>query len=72
MFEALLEKILNKYLGRFIQGLDKNHLHVGVLGGNIQIENVQIKEEVFQMMGIPFQILFSNIEKLSIIIPWYK
>ena len=43
MFETLLEKLLSKYLGRFISGLDKKNLHLGVWNGNIVIENVNIK-----------------------------
>jgi len=42
MFETLLEKILQQKLGKYIEGLDKNNLKIGVWSGNILLENVQI------------------------------
>jgi hypothetical protein len=30
MFEGILEKILQSQFGEFIQGLDKDNLHIGV------------------------------------------
>ena len=31
MFEGLLEKILLSYFGKFIDGVDKGHIQLGVL-----------------------------------------
>ena len=64
MFESILEKLLIKYLGRFISGLDRNNLHLGVWSGNVLIENMKLKEDVLEILGIPMNILFSNIGKL--------
>ena len=64
MFEALLEKLLLKYLGRFISGLDKNNLHLGVFSGNVVIENVNLKEDILEMLDLPMIIKFSDIGKL--------
>jgi len=70
MFELLLEKLLLKYLGRFIQGLDKNNLHLGVFSGNIIIENVSLKKNILEILGLPMDVIFSDIKKLQIIVPW--
>lgn len=64
MFEALLEKILLSYFGKFITGLDKNNLHLGVWKGDVVIENVNIKPEVMDMLDIPLIIFFSNLGKM--------
>ena len=40
MFEGLLERVLFSYLGKWIAGIDKNNLRLGVWSGNVQIENV--------------------------------
>lgn len=47
MLEGIINKILQKYLGKYIQGLDSNNLKLGVfslylysyfyIGGNIQL-----------------------------------
>lgn len=43
MFEKILEKVLLTYFGRFISGLDKNNLKLGVWSGNVVIENVNLR-----------------------------
>lgn len=45
MFEKLLEKVLLQIFGKFIRGFDQNNIHLGVWSGNVEIENVQLKEE---------------------------
>jgi vacuolar protein sorting-associated protein 13A/C len=72
MFEKILEKILLNYFGKFISGLDKNNLHLGVWKGDVTIENVNLKPECVDMLGLPLKILFSNVGKLSLKIPWSK
>jgi vacuolar protein sorting-associated protein 13A/C len=64
MFEAVLEWVLLKYLGRFIQGLDTNCLHVGVWSGNVVIENVSLRPDVLEMLGLPLQVKYSNVGRL--------
>lgn len=32
MFEKVIEKILNKVLGKYIYGIDSNNLNLGILG----------------------------------------
>jgi len=72
MFEALLEKILLNYFGKFITGLDKNNLHLGVWRGDVLIENVNLKNDFLEILGLPMKILFSNVGKLHMIVPWNK
>lgn len=64
MFEQILEKILQAYFGSFIQGLDKNNLHLGVWKGNVVIENVKLKNTILSKLDFPLKIVFSNIGKL--------
>ena len=37
MFEGLLERILLNYFGKVIDGVDKGHIHLGVLSGDLVI-----------------------------------
>ena len=46
MFESILERILKNYLGRFINGVDSNNLHLGVWKGDVRVENVSIRSDV--------------------------
>ncbi len=47
MFEKILQNILEKQLGQFIVGFDAKNLSIGVWSGDVIIENVSIKPEVF-------------------------
>lgn len=72
MFESILERLLSTYFGRFITGLDKENLHVGVFSGNVQIENVSAKPEIIDLLELPLNLAFSHIGKLQMKIPWTK
>ena len=72
MFESILNKLLQQYLGKFISGLNTNNLKVGVWSGNIVLENVQINKEIFQLINIPLNLNFGLIGKLKISVPWNK
>lgn len=37
MFKKILEKIIVNYFGKFISGLDKENINLGVLNGDINI-----------------------------------
>lgn len=66
MFESLLEKILNKFLGDFIEGFDASNLHIGIWSGEVTITNVALKADVVKMLELPIGIKFSHIGKLRL------
>lgn len=70
MFEKLLEKILKDVLGEFIDGIDTKKLNIGIWSGSVEIVNVSLKPKLLATFGLPFRIAYSNISRLSIIIPW--
>ncbi|CAD8214972.1 unnamed protein product [Paramecium octaurelia] len=72
MFEKILEKVLIQYFGKFISGLDKNNLKLGVWSGNMIIENVNLKPDIIEMLELPIKLGRSSVGKLTIKIPWKK
>ena len=48
MFEGLLESILNKVLGQYIQGLNKKDLSISVWSGDVQLSNVKLRADIFK------------------------
>jgi len=70
MFERWLEKFLRKKVGEFLDGINKTNLKLGLFHGNVIIKKIAIKPKVFQKMGVPGNLKFSWVEKLSINIPW--
>ena len=47
MFESLLNSILEKTLGQYIEGLKKEDLEVSVWSGDVELNNVKIKKDIF-------------------------
>lgn len=70
VFESILEKVLTKVVGEYISGIDSKNLNVGIWQGDVTIENVSLKQNIFEMLELPVQIRFSHINKLSMKIPW--
>jgi vacuolar protein sorting-associated protein 13A/C len=58
MFEGLLESVLNKVLGQYIQGLNKNDLSVSVWSGDVHLTNVKLKPDIFQQFKLPLELIY--------------
>lgn len=72
MFEGLLYRILLTYFGKFIEGFDRRHISLGVMSGNLLVENVRIKKEAIDELELPITLQYSSISKLQLIVPWSK
>jgi vacuolar protein sorting-associated protein 13A/C len=72
MFEGILEKILLAKLGKYIVGLDKDNLKVGVWGGDITLENVYLKSDALLLLQLPLVIRYGKIVRLVVKVPWAK
>lgn len=42
MFEGIIANLLNSYLGKYIQNLDKENLQIGILDGVYKISNIYL------------------------------
>jgi len=61
-FESLLEKILGRILGEYIEGITKDQMKVGIWSGKVDIRNLKIKPSVINQLNIPFSLNFGMIE----------
>lgn len=66
MFESILERVLSKILGEFIEGFNASNLNVGVWSGDVEISQVSLKRDIIDMLELPLQIKFSKIGKLKL------
>uniref|UniRef100_A0A3B3ZUH9 Uncharacterized protein n=1 Tax=Periophthalmus magnuspinnatus TaxID=409849 RepID=A0A3B3ZUH9_9GOBI len=57
MFEALVSDLLNRFIGDYVENLDKSQLKIGIWGGNVVLENLKVKENAL-------------VTKLTLKIPW--
>ncbi|SBS96095.1 conserved Plasmodium protein, unknown function [Plasmodium ovale curtisi] len=69
MLESLVEKLLNKFLAPYVEGIERN-LHLGVWSGNIVLENLKLKPQITEILDLSFKIIHGNIGRINIQIPW--
>jgi len=64
MLETILEKILVAYFGEYLEGINSSNLHVGVMKGDIVVENVSLRRSVLEKLDLPFRIQYSNVKRM--------
>lgn len=57
MFEGILESVLNKILGQYVQGLNKNDLSISVWSGEVNLTSVNLKPEIFKQFKLPLELI---------------
>ncbi|XP_055010645.1 LOW QUALITY PROTEIN: intermembrane lipid transfer protein VPS13C [Boleophthalmus pectinirostris] len=70
MFEALVSDLLNRFIGDYVENLDKSQLKIGIWGGNVVLENLKVKENALSEFDVPFRVKAGQISKLTLKIPW--
>lgn len=66
VFEGILESILLNAAGKYITGINQNHLKVGIWSGNVVVENVGLSKNLVKMLNLPLVIKHSSIGKLEL------
>ena len=70
MFESILEKALNSVLGKYIEDLDSKDLNISIWGGDIKLNDINLKKDIFNMYKVPLDLIFGQIGELHIRVPW--
>jgi len=70
MWERLVRYIFQYFLGNFITGLESENIKFYLLGGKCIIQDVGVKQEAIDMLGLPLKLKFSLVEKVQISFPW--
>lgn len=56
MFEGKVAAILRQHLGDYVDGLDKEALSIGVLSGDVELQNQSLKPDAFAQLGLPIKV----------------
>ncbi|CAA7410692.1 unnamed protein product [Spirodela intermedia] len=72
MFEGFVSQVLAGYLGRYVKGIQKDQLKIGIWNEEVLLDNVELILEAFDYLQLPFALKQGKIGKLSIRIPWKK
>uniref|UniRef100_A0A8R1Z6F4 Uncharacterized protein n=1 Tax=Pristionchus pacificus TaxID=54126 RepID=A0A8R1Z6F4_PRIPA len=70
VFESLVADLLNRFLGDFVDNLDSSQLNIGIWGGDVKLENLEIKESALDDLDLPVKLKYGYIESLVLKIPW--
>ncbi|XP_077329347.1 intermembrane lipid transfer protein VPS13C isoform X3 [Lithobates pipiens] len=70
MLESVVADLLNRFLGDYVENLDRSQLKLGIWGGNVSLENLRIRENALSELDVPFKVKAGLIEKLTLKIPW--
>uniref|UniRef100_A0A3B4ZDZ9 Chorein N-terminal domain-containing protein n=1 Tax=Stegastes partitus TaxID=144197 RepID=A0A3B4ZDZ9_9TELE len=66
VFESVVSDLLNRFIGDYVENLDKSQLKIGIWGGNVVLENLRVKENALVSSEMPFCVP----GKLTLKIPW--
>ncbi|XP_066022145.1 intermembrane lipid transfer protein VPS13A-like [Pocillopora verrucosa] len=70
VFESYVVDLLNKFAGQYLENLDTSQLRLGIWGGDVQLENLILKESALDDLALPVKVLRGHLGKLVLKIPW--
>lgn len=69
MLEGLAAWVLNTYVGEYVENLNTDQLSIGLLQGQVELENLPLKKDAFRHLLLPLEIKAGFIGKISLTIP---
>uniref|UniRef100_A0A915CSW2 Vacuolar protein sorting-associated protein 13A n=1 Tax=Ditylenchus dipsaci TaxID=166011 RepID=A0A915CSW2_9BILA len=70
VFESIVADVLNRFLGDFVENLDASKLNIGIWGGDVKLNNLEIKETALDDLDLPIKLKFGYLDSLVLKIPW--
>ncbi|RCN41930.1 hypothetical protein ANCCAN_12090 [Ancylostoma caninum] len=70
VFESLVADLLNRFLGDFVDNLDASQLNIGIWGGDVKLENLEVKETALDDLDLPVKLKYGYLSSLVLKIPW--
>lgn len=70
MAKSIILSALTKVLGDFVEGLDEDHLRVGLWSGEIDLQNLKLDTKRLQQLDLSVNVQFGVVEHLNVKIPW--
>nr|PIM01506.1 amine-terminal region of chorein, A TM vesicle-mediated sorter [Toxoplasma gondii COUG] len=72
MLEALVERLLSRYLALYVTGISRDKLSVAVWSGDVELEDLQLKPEISDLFGLPFRVVSGRLKRIRLSIPWAR
>lgn len=70
MLEGLFANLLNRFLGMYVKNFDASQLNVGILNGNVQLRNLELRKEALDQLHLPVNVVEGHLGHLTMSIPF--
>uniref|UniRef100_A0A183CGU6 Chorein_N domain-containing protein n=1 Tax=Globodera pallida TaxID=36090 RepID=A0A183CGU6_GLOPA len=70
IFKSFIVDFLNEYLDTYVNTLSESQLDIGIWGGDVQLNQLDIKETALDEFDLPVRLSFGYIQSLALKIPW--
>ena len=68
--ERIISKVLNKFLGDWIENLNSEQLSISLFKGVVSLENLSLKSDILHLLGLPITLNHGTVKKILVKIPW--
>ncbi|CAG9534944.1 unnamed protein product [Cercopithifilaria johnstoni] len=69
MLEHLVAWVLNNYVGEYLENLNTDQLSIALLQGQVELENVPLKESALRKFDVPLKVKSGLLGKLTLSVP---
>lgn len=70
MFEAQVAYYLNEYLGKYVQGIDRESLKISIYAGDVVLRNLRLKPDALEELDLPVSVHAGLLGMLRLKVPW--
>ncbi|KAF8380627.1 hypothetical protein HHK36_028116 [Tetracentron sinense] len=72
MLEDQVAFLLQKYLGNYVRGLNKEALNISVWKGDVELTNMQLKPEALNALKLPVKVKAGFLGSVKLKVPWSR
>ncbi|KAJ7944655.1 pleckstrin-likey (PH) domain-containing protein [Quillaja saponaria] len=72
MLEDQVAYLLQKYLGNYVRGLNKEALKISVWQGDVELKNMQLKPEALNALKLPVKVKAGFLGSVKLKVPWSR
>ncbi|XP_074317635.1 uncharacterized protein LOC141653693 isoform X2 [Silene latifolia] len=72
MLEDQVAYLLQRYLGNYVRGLNKEALKISVWNGDVELTNMQLKPEALNALKLPIKVKAGFLGSVKIKVPWSR
>ncbi|KMT11750.1 hypothetical protein BVRB_5g105600 [Beta vulgaris subsp. vulgaris] len=72
MLEDQVAYLLQRYLGNYVRGLNKEALKISVWNGDVELTNMQLKPEALNALKLPIKVKAGFLGSVKLKVPWSR